>query len=104
MDTSKMVESFIEKRTEEERALTLQFARAILELQLEKKGIDNDIKVIREEAKANGVLVGHVNKAIAQMKKLIKTQDSEIAEEERILEMLETDEDVKALLYNIIEK
>lgn len=99
-----MVEGFIQKRDNEERALTLQFAKEILALQIEKKEIDDSIKAIKADAKANGVLVAKVSKALNDIKKLLKTEPSELSEEERIREMLEGAEDIKALIYNLIDK
>lgn len=104
MSENKMVADFIQKRDEEERVLTVQFAREILSLQLEKKAIDDSIKAIKADAKANGVLVGKVTKALADIKRILKTEDTELSEEERIKEMLESEEDLKALIYDLISE
>ena len=101
---SKMINDFIQKRTEEEQLMTIQFAKEILALQLEKKKIDEDIKSIKADAKANGVLVTKVMKALAEIKKQLKTSDEDLTEEERVMQMIENDEDVKALIYDLVKQ
>ena len=101
---SKMINDFIQKRTEEEQLMTIQFAKEILALQLEKKKIDEDIKSIKADAKSNGVLVTKVMKALAEIKKQLKTSDEDLTEEERVMQMIENDEDVKALIYDLVKQ
>lgn len=100
----KMIEDFIQKRTEEERMLTIQFAKEILALQLDKKKIDEDIKAVKADAKSNGVLVTKVMKALSEIKKVLKTEDADLQEEQRILNMIEEDENIKAMIYDLIKK
>lgn len=82
-------------QTDETTENILKCARAIIELQIQKKEIDNDIKEIKQEFAEEGVPVGKVNKAISIIKSTMKQNAADILEQEIILENLEADEDIQ---------
>jgi uncharacterized protein (UPF0335 family) len=70
------------------------FAKRLLNLQLQKKRIDVDIKALKEEFKEEGVAVSVVNKVVSTLKANAKKSDSELFELDTITEYLEADAEV----------
>jgi uncharacterized protein (UPF0335 family) len=99
-----MIDSFIDQKRSEEQNLTLQFANEILNHMLQKKEIDGYIKDIKTDAKANGILVKQVMKAINDLKKELKTTDVEKSEEDLIITLLDNDFGIKNKIQKLIEK
>ena len=83
------------RSTEEARENVEDFAEKWLNLLLEKKSIDADIKALKQEAKENGVPVSVVGAAVARMKADMKKSPDEIFERDTISEWLETKATVK---------
>jgi len=98
------VQEFLINRDEEETKLTLDFAKQILALELEIKEIKADQKEIKAEAKANGVSVQKVTKAINQMKAVMKANDMDLLELETIEAVLENDVDIKTQIAELVKK
>ena len=98
------VQEFIVNKQNEEDNLTLQFAKAILSLELEIKELKEDQKEIKKDAKANGVSVGKVTKAINILKAQMKQNDMEAVEQETITEVLGADVDVKTMIAELVKK
>lgn len=103
-DLKEMTEQFLVNRDKEETQLTLQFAKAILSLDLEVKDLKNDQKEIKKEAKANGVSVQKVTKAINILKAALKANDNDLLELEQIELVLGADVDVKTMLSELTRK
>jgi uncharacterized protein (UPF0335 family) len=99
-----MQNTFIVSKEDEEKKLIIDFARALISLELDIKEIRKDIKSTRTEAKANGVPIKKVNEAIANLKKMSKVTDLDNLETEAIIEALENDPDFKTLLANLVKK
>ena len=77
MSDLEMINNFIEtKKTDEER-LTLDFAKQILDYDIQKKRIGEDIKDIKKEAKANGISVAQVIKVVKVLKQETKIDSLE---------------------------
>lgn len=98
------IDSFMNDRNQEETKLTLDFAKAVLTLELEIKEIKDDIKEIKKDAKANGVSVGMVNKVINNIKKSMNEKPQDLKEMEIIEEMISNDVDIKMMISNLIKK
>lgn len=99
-----MINEFIEQRENEEQELILQFATAILDCELRKKEATEDIKEIKKDAKANGVLVKKVMEAFTQIKKQLKTDDFEKSQTEEMVELLISNPDVMYKLESLVAK
>ena len=82
------------RTTEEARTNVENFAKRFLNLQKQKKVIDQDIKALKDEFKEEGVPVGIVQKAINVIKANKKKTDAEIFEGEKIQEWLEGNSDI----------
>ena len=95
---------FLINRDKEETELTLQFAKRIIALDIEIKGIKEDQKVIKKEAKDEGVSVQKVTKAINQMKAIMKTNDADLSEIEQIEGVLGNDVDVRTMISELVKK
>jgi len=81
----------------------IRYARAINDLQIAKKAIDDDIKQIKQDYKEEGVAVGKVTKVLNQIKARAKMNESDKLEEDILYEKLEADEGVQndiAILNN----
>jgi uncharacterized protein (UPF0335 family) len=85
------IEEFLENNISDIEQSTLEFTKAILALELQKKEIDDDIKELTLEAKDTGVDVVKVKKVITQLKAQFRTKPEDLAVEEQILELIETD-------------
>jgi len=103
-DLEAMTEEFLINRDKEETEMTLQFAKAILSLDMEVKDLKNDQKEIKKEAKANGVSVAKVTKAINLLKAAMKANDGDLLELEEIELVLGADVDVKTMLSELTRK
>lgn len=85
----------MEIRTQEEAKQNIEeFTRRFLNLQLEKKKIDADIKELKNEFKEEGVAVGAVVKVINKIKRDKKQSESDKFEEESIENWLKESKDI----------
>jgi uncharacterized protein (UPF0335 family) len=98
------VNEFLINRDEEETKMTLEYARALLSLEVDIKEIKDDQKEIKAEAKANGVSVMKVNKVLANMKKMAKEKDIDVKEMETIEGVLMNDVDIKTMISSLTVK
>lgn len=102
--TEDRVNQFLINRDEEETNLTLDYAKQLLALELEVKDLKDDMKEIKADAKSNGVAVMKVNKVLANLKKLAKTKDVDLAEMETIEGVLMNDPDIKTMIATLTKK
>jgi hypothetical protein len=103
-DLESKVQEFLINRDKEETELTLQFAKALLTLDLEIKDLKSDQKIIKAEAKDNGVSVQKVTKALNLLKAAMKANDSDLLELEQIELALGNDVDIKTMISEITKK
>lgn len=92
------------RNSEEVRESIENFAKAYLEVLQEKKRIDEDIKVLKENFKEEGVPVGIVCKALNKIKAEKKRTDSERFEEETIQEWLQANTQIDDMLGILMAK
>lgn len=97
-DLNNKINEFLINRDEEETKITLEFAKALLALDIEIQEIRNDQKEIRKQAKDNGVSVGKVNKVINNLKRAAKEKDVNLTELEMIENVLNSDVDVRTMI------
>ena len=97
--------SVIENMDETEKQLTLQFATSLLGVELEMIALSAEKKVLREEAKEKGVLIKNVMRIIRKMKKEMKKDNAgDVSDDERIEQMLLESEDIKDMMFKIVNK
>ena len=92
------------RSTEEVRRNIEDFACRFLNLQKQKKQIDEDIKALKQEFKEEGVPVNIVVAVINKIKQRKKKSDLEILEEETIKEWLESNKDIDDEIGELIAK
>ena len=92
------------RSTEEARRNIEDFACRFLNLQKQKKQIDEDIKALKQEFKEEGVPVNIVVAVINKIKQRKKKSDLEILEEETIKEWLESNKDIDDEIGELIAK
>ena len=92
------------RSTEEARRNIEDFARRFLNLQKQKKQIDEDIKALKQEFKEEGVPVNIVVAVINKIKLRKKKYDLEILEVETIKEWLESNKDIDDEIGELIAK
>lgn len=80
------------------------FAERFLNLEKQKKTINDDIKALKEEFNQEGVPTQVVVKCINAIKKLKKKTDSEIFEEETIQEWLQASQSISDSISDVISK
>lgn len=100
----KMVEDFLTNKKSKTEEDTVSYAKAALALELQIKEIKDDLKAIKDEAKAEGVDVAKVGKAINALKKLLKSKPADVFEEEKILEIIENNESIVQDVRTLIKK
>jgi len=81
--------------TEEVMEKVYDFSSQLIELQLQKKAIDADIKSLKEDFKEEGIAVSLVTKIINKMKAQMKRTSGDILEEEILTEKMEANEKLK---------
>jgi uncharacterized protein (UPF0335 family) len=85
----------MEIRTSEEARKNIEeFSKRYIELLKQKKDLDSDIKMLKEEFKEEGVPVGIVTRVLNRIKAEKKKTESEIFEEDTIKEWLESNADI----------
>jgi hypothetical protein len=93
----------IEVRSEEDIVrLGTDYAFRILEIQKQIAEAQADIKVIKTDAKLDGVPVGLVNKALNRIKKELKQTEADKFEEEAWYEAMKENTDIEDKLAEII--
>ena len=81
--------------TEEVMEKVYDFSSQLIELQLQKKAIDADIKSLKEDFKEEGIAVSLVTKIINKMKAQMKRTSGDILEEDILTEKMEANEKLK---------
>jgi hypothetical protein len=76
-------------------------ARAMLDLQLQKKAIDQELKELKQSFKEEGVPVTKVIKVLNRLKAKMKQNDADRLEEEIIEERLESNNDVQDMISQL---
>lgn len=92
------------RTTEEARQNIEEFTKRYLNLQMQKKALDQDIKALKDEFKEEGVPVGIVASVINKIKSDKKKTDSERFEEDTIKEWLESNADIDNEIGALIAK
>lgn len=95
----------MEIRTSEEARTNIEnFTKRFLDLQKQKKAIDQDIKALKDEFKEEGVPVSIVTSVINKIKREKKKTDSERFEEDTIQEWLVSNADIDNDIGELIAK
>jgi len=104
MTTEDMTKQWLINRDEDETRLTVQFAKAMLDLEQQIKELRDDQKQIKAEAKDEGVSVQKVTKAMNDIKAYMKAKDTDLTEIEMIKKVLDNDVDIKTMISELIRK
>lgn len=99
-----LTDQFLINKDEAETKLTLDFAKALLALDIDIKDLKTEQKAIKKNAKAEGVSVQKVTKALTDLKAIAKANDMDLLELETIEEVLGADVDVKTMISELIRK
>jgi len=92
------------RSSQEARENIENFTKRYLELQMQKKVLDQDIKALKEEFNEEGVPTGKVASILNKIKAEKKKSDAEIFEEETIKEWLESNTDIDDSIGQLIAK
>lgn len=92
------------RSSQEARENIENFTKRYLELQMQKKALDQDIKALKEEFNEEGVPTGKVASILNKIKAEKKKSDAEIFEEETIKEWLESNTDIDDSIGQLIAK
>jgi len=98
------VQEFLINKDKDETNMTLDFAKALLTLDLEIKQINNDKKEIKNDAKSNGVSINKVSKALKAMKDALKEKPNDVLELETIETVLNNDVDIRTMISELARK
>lgn len=101
---AEMINEFIEEKHDFETQMTIDFAKAILDCELQKKRVGEDIKDIKAEAKENGIQIQHVMKALKAIKDELKADELEKRENEAMYDLLLQDPDIRFKAESLLAK
>jgi uncharacterized protein (UPF0335 family) len=90
-----MVDEFITDKQEFDEQQTIDFAKAILDCEIQKKEIADTIKDIKAEAKVVGVQVQQVLKSVKDIKAYYKMSDVDRQDNEDMKDILNQDADIR---------
>jgi uncharacterized protein (UPF0335 family) len=90
------------RTTEEIKGKITDYAKALLDCQLRKKEIDQEIKDLKEEFKEEGIAVGKVTAVLNKIKAQMKKSETDRVEEDMIADILESNEDISNTMAMII--
>ena len=80
--------------TDEHMTIVNDYAEKLINLQLDKKGIDNKIKELKADYKEDGIAVNLINKILNKMKTNLKKTSGEVLEEEILTEKLNANQSI----------
>lgn len=83
-----MVDAFLSSKKDFIEKRTTDLIKALISFELEKKEIDAQIKIIKEEAKNDGVDVTKVSKVFNRIKTRLRAKESDLTEEDILEEMI----------------
>lgn len=92
----------ISRDEEEINKKTNEFAERFVNLLKDKANVDSDIKALKDEFKLEGVAVGKVVKVVNKIKRDMKTNAIEAAEQEKLEDMISENEDVKIGINDLV--
>lgn len=90
--------------TEEVMEKVYEYAEKMIELQLAKKAIDQEIRSLKEEYKEEGIAVNLVAKILNKLKAKKKLSDGDILEEDILTEKIEANDKIQDMLSTLIAK
>jgi len=84
---------------------TKEYIKRILYIENEIKGLKEDIKLVKQEAKEDGILTKEINKAISKIKAKIKEEGNptEITLVESFMKIIEDDADLYHSVASLLE-
>lgn len=89
----------------EEKELIIDYSKRLLNLEKEIKDVREDIKIIKKEAKDQGVPIAILNKAIKKLKEVEKEKADLTSSEIDLLQaILEEDPEVTSLIKSLMAK
>lgn len=91
-DTLQQFLSEEEQRTEENKSQVIETCKRIVNLELEKKVLNDNIKELKKQLKDTGVDLKAFNRALKQIKEEINTTPDVAYETDKIVEEIKTDE------------
>lgn len=97
-----MTEAFLIRQHEDLKEKSLQFVNQLLKLELAIKELKEDIKDLKKTAKVEGIGVKEIVKALNVMKKERKTSETEKQEVAEMVDFLESEQSVTAMVDNIV--
>jgi hypothetical protein len=86
------------RTTEETMEKVFEFAEELINLQLQKKAIDGEIKTLKDDFKEEGIAVSLVSKIVSKMKAEMKKTSGELLEEEILAEKMNANEQLKDMV------
>lgn len=101
---AEMISDFIINKDNHENQLIIDFAKTILDFELQKKDIQNSIKDVKAMAKDESIQVKKVMDAVALLKKEIKTPDVDKKETMEMYDILYSDSDIRFKIDSLVSK
>jgi uncharacterized protein (UPF0335 family) len=103
-DKTNEVQEYIKSRKGETDQSTLDFVARIVSLEKQKKDIMEDIKAVKEDAKAEGVDTTKAMKAFRKFCYILKTDPADLVIEEGVLALIEDDVTLISSISELISK
>jgi uncharacterized protein (UPF0335 family) len=89
------------RSTDETMEKVFEFAEKLIGLQLQKKGIDSEIKDLKNDYKEEGIATSLVTKIVNKMKAEMKKTPGELLEEDILTEKMEANNNLKDMVSSL---
>ena len=93
-----------EKRTEENKSQVIETCKRIVNLEIEKKELNDNIKELKKQLKDAGVDLKAFNRALKQIKEEINTSPDVAHERDKIVEEIKGDLMVYGSIKELVQK
>ena len=97
------VDDFLSNKREYIETKTEELLRILISFELEKKEIDNQIKIFKAEAKADGVDVNKVSKVFNRLKSRLRTKQEDLNEEDKLEEAITSNQNLMDEIFRLIK-
>lgn len=93
-----------EQRTEENKSQVIETCKRIVNLEIEKKALNDNIKELKKQLKDAGVELKAFNRALKKIKEEINTPPDVIYETDKIVEEINSDTMLYCSIRELVQK
>lgn len=98
-----LVDQFLDSNKDELEQKTEELLRSLISLEIEKKEIDGQMKILKDEAKADGVDIAKLTKVYNRLKARLKTKDEDLFIEDKMEENILNNQELVDEIVRLIK-